>query len=97
MKTYKIKNWNEHQHYKHRFPPWIKLQVSLLDNPKFDELTGDEVKFLIKIWLAATRNKTIDGVIPNVDKLSFVIRLEKSQTKKYLEKLEQKGWIELCV
>ena len=96
MKKYKVKNWKDHQHYKHRFPPWIKLEVGLLDSPKFDELSGDEVKVLIKIWLATTKNKTVGGLVHDLEKLSFMLRISKADTKMYLEKFESKGWLVEC-
>ena len=39
VEYFMIKNWEKHQHYKHRNPTWIKLHTSILDNYKFHCMT----------------------------------------------------------
>lgn len=58
----KVKNWEEHQHYKDRSPPWIKLQRRLLDDYEFSCLQDASKAHLILIWLLASQN---EGRIPN--------------------------------
>ena len=57
-----IKNWNKHQHYKKRNPPWIKLHGSLFIDDKFMCLQDASKLHLIAIWVLA---RIKDGVIPN--------------------------------
>jgi hypothetical protein len=58
MKSYfKVKNWDDFQHYKDRNPPWIKLHNHLLDDYDF-ECLGDAAKgHLLCIWMLASRTK----------------------------------------
>lgn len=54
---FKVKNWENFQHYKDRNPPWIKLHNQLLDNYEF-ELLGDSSKgHLLCIWMLASRTQ----------------------------------------
>ena len=54
---FKVKNWDNFQHYKDRNPPWIKLHNQLLDNYEF-ELLGDSSKgHLLCIWMLASRTQ----------------------------------------
>lgn len=82
---YKIKNWAEFQHYKHRSPPWIKLHKHLLDDPEFFELKPELAKFLIMLWLIASDNK--DGYLPASKKIAFRTRLTEEQVNSNLEQL----------
>jgi hypothetical protein len=59
----KIKNWKKLQHYKDRKPPWIKLYRDLLDDPEWHELSGDDAKHLIMLWLIASEDE--NGVLPD--------------------------------
>jgi hypothetical protein len=61
IRTLRIKNWSEFQHYKDRNPPWIKLHRSLLDDYEFSSLPDASKAHLILIWLFASQN---DGKIP---------------------------------
>lgn len=58
----KVKNWEKHQHYKDRSPPWIKLHGSLLSDYEFTCLQDASKLHLIAIWLLA---RETNGVIPN--------------------------------
>lgn len=58
----KVKNWEKHQHYKDRNPPWIKLHGELLADDAFVCLPDKSKLHLILIWLLARRT---NGVIPN--------------------------------
>jgi hypothetical protein len=56
-KYFKVKNWDDFQHYKDRNPPWIKLHNHLLDDYDF-ECLGDAAKgHLLCIWMLASRTK----------------------------------------
>lgn len=56
---FKVKNWDDFQHYKDRNPPWIKLHNHLLDDYDF-ECLGDAAKgHLLCIWMLASRTKNL--------------------------------------
>ena len=52
---FKVKNWNEFQHYKDRNPPWIKLHNQLLDDYEFEMLADATKGHLLCIWMLASR------------------------------------------
>lgn len=56
MQFFKVKNWDEIQHYRDRTPPWIKLYNHLLDDYEFACLQDASKLHLILIWLLASRN-----------------------------------------
>jgi hypothetical protein len=62
MTWLRIKNWERHQHYKDRRPPWIKLHQSLLDDYEFSRLQDASKAHLMLIWLLASRE---DGRVRN--------------------------------
>ncbi len=59
---FKVKNWEQFQHYKDRNPPWIKLHFALLASE--DWVTLDDASKLLAVvcMLIASRN---NGLIPN--------------------------------
>lgn len=52
---FQVKNWEQHQHYKDRTPPWIKLYNELLDDFHFSCLQDASKAHLVGIWLLASR------------------------------------------
>lgn len=50
-----VKDWEKHQHYRDRKPPWIKLYKDLLDNYDFACLSDSNKLLLIEIWLLASK------------------------------------------
>ena len=52
----KIKNWSEHQHYKDRNPPWIKLHVKILNDMSFMMLAPASKCLLLLLWVLAAEN-----------------------------------------
>jgi hypothetical protein len=97
MDTYKIriKNWNTHQHYKHRSPPWIKLHTSLLEDYEFECLQDDSKLHLILIWLLASRSKDIhadgDPLLPNDE--DYITKKAGLKQKVNLQPLIDSGFI----
>lgn len=87
----KIKNWDKFQHFRDRRPPWIKLYKDILDDPDWHELSGDEAKALIMLWLIASEDEEKKGSIPDDRVLSFRMRIEEKKLKQILVKL--KKWI----
>lgn len=78
----RVKNWKKFQHFKDRKPPWIKLYRDLLDDPDWHELSGDEAKALVMIWLVASEN---DGKLPDNRKLAFRLRIDERQVETLLK------------
>jgi hypothetical protein len=89
--TYRIKNWQKHQHFKDRRPPWIKLYRDLLDDKDWHSLSGDAAKFLVMVWLLASEDKDQKGQVPDVGTLAFRLRTSEATAKQLLEKLSQ--WV----
>jgi hypothetical protein len=85
--TIKIKNWQKHQHFKDRRPPWIKLYRELLDDPDWHELNGDDAKLLIGMWLVASEDQDMNGALPDTKRLAFRLRISEKQLKQSLTRL----------
>lgn len=58
---YKLSNWEEYQHYKHRNPPWVKLHFAMLSGETWVCLDDASRVLAIACMLIASRN---DGHIP---------------------------------
>jgi len=58
---FRVKNFEDFQHYKDRNPPWIKLHNELLENYDFSRLHDASKAHLFAIWLLASRT---DNKIP---------------------------------
>ena len=56
MDYLRVKNWDDHQHYKTRNPPWIKLHRALLDDFVFCSLPDESKAHLMLIWLLASQS-----------------------------------------
>lgn len=54
----RVKNWRDHQHYRDRRPPWIKLMRDLIDGDNgrpFRELLNEQEQWqLVRLWLYAS-------------------------------------------
>lgn len=50
----RIKKWRDHQHYRDREPPWIKMQTKLLKDDKFGDLDELSQWQLVRIWMTAS-------------------------------------------
>lgn len=81
----RIKDWQRFQRYKRENVPWIKLHKRLLDDPEWHELSGDEAKVLVMLWLIAS--DTNDGTLPSVDKLAFRLRIKKTSLETIVSRL----------
>lgn len=78
----RVKNWKKFQHFKDRKPPWIKLYRDLLDDPDWHDLSGDEAKALVMMWLVASED---DGNLPDNRKLAFRLRIDERQVETLLK------------
>lgn len=78
-----VKNWNEFQHFKNQFTPWIKTYRRLTWDEEYYKLSGEAAKYLILIWLCADEK----GKLPEVSKLAFRLHLEPDKLKELLQEL----------
>ena len=85
----RVKDWKKFQHFKDRRPPWIKLYRDLLDDPDWHELSGDEAKALVMIWLVASEN---DGYLPDSRTLAFRLRTGQREVDTLLKYLSH--WLD---
>ena len=87
-----IKNWWEHQHYKDKRPPWIKLYVALMEDPEFVALDECDQIRLLKLWLISVK---LDGSYRLATaKLSRSLGMPRhSYTLATLARLKAKGFI----
>lgn len=62
MRYLMVKNWRDHQHYKKRSPPWIKLHRAVIEDYAFATLKDKTKAHLMLIWVLAAGT---EGRIPN--------------------------------
>lgn len=72
----RVKDWKQHQHYKQRRPPWIKLHRGLLDDQAYQDLDDGAARLLTEVWLVASESET-RGTLP-FDSAALAWRLRKS-------------------
>ena len=85
----RIKNWKKFQHFKNRRPPWIKLYRELLDDPKWHELTGEDAKFLVMLWLLASEDEALKGYLPDIKAISFRLRMSEEEIEQRFQTLDE--------
>lgn len=77
----RVKNWEKHQHFKDRCPPWIKLHRDILDQRDINVISDRSFRVLIGIWLLASEDETKQGVLPGIADIAFRLRMpEKAVT-----------------
>lgn len=82
---YKVKNWEQFQHYSDRNPPWIKLHFSLLSSEDWVMLSDASRLLAVVIMLIASRDKgAIDGSSKGLQYLQRVAYLDKKPNLKPL-------------
>lgn len=90
IKHFRVRNWEQFQHYKDRNPPWIKLHFALLASE--DWVTLDDASKLLAVvcMLIASRN---NGEVPNnpayLKRVAYLDKLPK------LEPLISCGFLEI--
>lgn len=88
----KVKDWSEHQHYKDRNPPWIKLKTNTFQNYEFSKLDDTSKLLAICIWTIAARSG--EGEFPlDLDYIKGQCNIKDAQPK-HLKQLMDKGFIE---
>lgn len=88
----RIRNWEKHQHFRDRTPPWIKLYRDILDDPDWHSLDGESVKTLVGLWLIASEDSTRTGTLPDLRKVAFRLRISEDKLNQQLAKLSH--WLE---
>ena len=87
----KPNKWHEFQHYKHRSPPWIKLQKSLLDNYEFHSMQDASKALAMCLWLVASEH--LEGEIDaSSERLAFRFRTTPEKIEKALKPLIDNGF-----
>lgn len=87
----KVKNWSDHQHYKDRSPPWIKLQTNLFQDYEFSRLQDASKLLAICCWTLASRSK--DGSLPDDFEFIKAQGFLKNVEEKDLEALVNSGFL----
>lgn len=86
------KHWKQFQHYKHRTPPWIKLNRSLLDDYDFHGLPDASKALAPLLWLIASDH--IDGHFDaSCEVLSFRLRQPIDKIESSINVLINKGFL----
>ena len=82
---YRVKNWSTHQHYKHRDPPWVKLQFATLSSADWVALDdASRVLMVACILLASRKGGEIDGSPAGLEFIKRVAYLRKTPNLKPL-------------
>ena len=55
MEYFRVRNWEQFQHYKKRNPPWIKLYTHLLDDYEYGSLTDASKLLALSILMLAAK------------------------------------------
>ena len=85
---YKIKNWNDFQHFKDRSPIWIKVYRGLLNDIEWANLEPIDAKILVELWLLGSET---DGYLPDIKTISFRLRKDIKVIEKSISHLNH--WI----
>lgn len=87
-----VKDWHEHQHYRNRRPPWIKLHRALLDDMTFASLPLYAKAVLPMLWLLASESD--DGSIPaDPAAIAFRLRIDTATAESALSDLADVGFL----
>lgn len=75
---YVVKNFEKHQHYKDRRPPWIKLHRTLLDDCAFLRLHAASRALAPLLWLLASEEN--NGIVKgDAKEIAFRLRLDEKE------------------
>lgn len=89
----KIASWEKYQGYKKRGPEWIKLHLSLLDQPQYLCLPLVARAVLPALWLTAARVSE-DGELPDdLSLLATLAHVSQPELEQALEPLRLAGFI----
>lgn len=91
----KPKNWQEHQHYKDRLPPWIKLHRALLNDKQFMRLPVASKALAPLLWLLASESQ--EGIFnASTDELEFRLRMTTKEIESGLKPLIDIGFFHVA-
>jgi hypothetical protein len=88
----KVKNWKTFQHFKDRKPPWIKLHRDILDRRDIMMISPSSFRLLTFLWLLAAEDASMNGNLPEIEDISFRLRMETKDIVPLLQELTP--WIE---
>ena len=91
----KIKNWSKFQHFKDRRPPWVKLHRDILEQRDITMISDCAFRVLVGLWLLASEDEEMQGGLPDVDDISFRLRIDKTKVTNALKELEP--WLDIDV
>ena len=83
----RIKNWKEFQHFKDRNPPWIKLHKNILEKRDINMISDRYFRVLIGLWLLASEDKNLEGNLPEIEDISFRLRIPENEIEESLQGL----------
>lgn len=69
---------------------WIKLYIEILDDPKMGRMPDWLFRRAIELFLLAGRNGN-DGVLPPVEDMAWILRLDETKLREALHCLEEVG------
>ena len=84
----RVKNWKEHQHFKDRNPPWIKVYRSIMDQRDIMMLSDRSFRVLVCLWLIASEDKDMGGKLPPIKDISWRLRMSEKDVVKQFEELK---------
>jgi hypothetical protein len=90
VRYFRVRNLEEHQHYKNRRPPWVKLHAALLDDYDFLSLQDASKAHAMLLWLVASK---LDNRIPY--DAAYLTKMLGATTEVDLEALLRHRFIEL--
>lgn len=86
-----VKDWHEHQHYRNRRPPWIKLHRALLDDMQYAALPIHAKAILPMVWLIASEDDGKTSADPSV--IAFRLRLDTATVADGIDCLVSQGFL----
>lgn len=89
---YRVREWEKFKHFKDRNAPWVKLNKDLLNNKDWFELSAENAKVLVMLWLVASEDPEREGNLPELGELAFRLRMEEAEVRKSMDKLGK--WLE---
>jgi hypothetical protein len=87
----RVKDWENHQHYKERKPPWIKLHRGLLDDFDFHCLPVASRALAPMLWLLASDSEGVVDCSPKF--LGFRLRMSVAEVADAVKPLIDNGWM----
>ena len=93
---FRVKNWNDFQHYKDRRPPWIKLHKTILEDRRWFALSHASKALAMCIWLLASEHEDpLSGLVTDdIEDLSFRSRQGDAEVAACIKELIKQGFIE---